>query len=195
MQPPAQGVAGADRARLAGEHQEGGLEGVFDVVLVLEDGPAGGQDHRPVPRHQGLEGRLVARLGVSGQELAVAEADGRPVVEQVAEVPQGPPHCAACHECQSSPDRRPPRARFFVSCPSQYRIRETGRREPPDFLEKMGDYVQLREGAANNRGRTTNRTSARGIPYSSAYFCRRESIKGRWLGLEPVTCSIKVAGR
>ena len=57
MQPAAQGVAGADRAGLPGQHQEGGLEGVLDVVLVLQDGAAGGQDHRTVPRHQGLEGR------------------------------------------------------------------------------------------------------------------------------------------
>ena len=91
MQPAAQGVAGADRAGLPGQDQEGGLEGVLDVVLVPQDGAAGGQDHRAVPGDQGLEGGLVAVGGVTGQELAVAQADGRAVVEQVAEVPQGPP--------------------------------------------------------------------------------------------------------
>ncbi|MEJ7639241.1 MAG: hypothetical protein WKF75_15020 [Singulisphaera sp.] len=41
-----------DRAGLAGQDQEGRLEGVLDVVLVPQDRPAGRQDHRPVPGHQ-----------------------------------------------------------------------------------------------------------------------------------------------
>ena len=103
VQPAAQGVAGADRAGLPGQDQEGGLEGVLDVLLVPQHGAAGRQDHRAVPRHQGLEGRLVAGGGVSGQQLAVTQADGRAVVEQVAEVPQGPSYCQAARHCRRSP--------------------------------------------------------------------------------------------
>ncbi len=97
VQPAGQRVPGADRPRLAGQHQEGGLEGVLDVVLVPERGAAGGQDHRPVPRDDRLEGRLVAIGGEAGQELAVAEADGRAAAEQVAEVPQGASQRASGH--------------------------------------------------------------------------------------------------
>ena len=66
VQPAAQGVAGADRAGLPGQHQEGGLEGVLDVVLVLQHGAAGGQDHRAVAGDQGLEGGLVAGVRRNG---------------------------------------------------------------------------------------------------------------------------------
>ncbi len=103
MQPAAQRVAGADRARLARQHQEGGLERVLDVGLVLQDRTASGQDHRAVPRHQRLERRLLAIGRESSQELAVAQADGRAVAVQVAEVPQGASQRAAGHEWKSSP--------------------------------------------------------------------------------------------
>ena len=107
MQPAAQGVAGADRPRLPRQQQEGGLERVLDVLLVIEHGTAGGDDHRTVPRHQGRERRLVARGGIPGQELAVAEPDGRAVLEQVAQMPQASPHHAACHGCHPQANPRP----------------------------------------------------------------------------------------
>ena len=97
VQPAAQRVGGADRAGLPRQDEEGRLEGVLDVVLVLEDGAAGGQDHRAVTGHQRLEGGLVVRLGISGQELAITQPDGGAVVEQVAEVPHGPSQRAARH--------------------------------------------------------------------------------------------------
>ena len=81
VQPAAQRVAGADRAGIPGQNQEGGLEGVLDAVLVAQDGAAGGQNHGPVPRHQGLDGRLVVGAGVAREQLSVAEADGRAVAE------------------------------------------------------------------------------------------------------------------
>ena len=52
---------------------------------------------------QGREGRLVARVGVAGQELRIAEPDGRAVAEQITEVPQGPPHRQAARHRRRSP--------------------------------------------------------------------------------------------
>ena len=56
-------------------------------MLVFQDGPAGRQNHRPMPRHQRLERRLIAGLGIASQELAVAETDGSALEKQVAEMP------------------------------------------------------------------------------------------------------------
>jgi hypothetical protein len=77
VQPATQRVAVTDRTSLAGQDKKSGLEGVFDVVVALQDGTTGGRDHRAVPRHQGGEGRPVVRGDVSGQELAVGETHGR----------------------------------------------------------------------------------------------------------------------
>ena len=108
VQPAAQRVAGADRAGRTRQDQEGGLECVLDVVLLLQHGAAGGQDHRAMPRDQGLEGGLVAVGDIPGQELAIAESDRAAVVEQVAEVPQGAPQYADGHDAPLSecPARR-----------------------------------------------------------------------------------------
>ena len=108
VQPAAQGVAGADRSGLTCQDEEGGLEGVLDVVLVPEDGAAGGQDHGAMAGDQGLEGGLVAVGDIPGQELAIAESDRAAVVEQVAEVPQGAPQYADGHDAnpRECPARR-----------------------------------------------------------------------------------------
>ena len=104
MQPAAQRVAATDRSGLARQDEERRLEGVLDVVLVPQDGAAGGRDHRPVPRHQGGEGRPVAVGGIAGQELTVAQADGRPDSEEVAQVSQGRPRCHDVgHDSSASP--------------------------------------------------------------------------------------------
>src|SRR5262249_26402769 len=65
------------RARLAGEDQEAGLEGVLGVLLVAEHPPADAQDHGAVAAHQGLEGRLVAAAQEPLQELAIRQAAQR----------------------------------------------------------------------------------------------------------------------
>ena len=72
-QPPSDLVV-PDRAGLAGQDEERRLEGVLGVVRVAEDAPADGQDHRPVPRHQGRERRLVA----PGDEPPEQRGVGRP---------------------------------------------------------------------------------------------------------------------
>ena len=88
MEPAAQGIAGVDRARLAGQDQERGLESVLRIVVVAQDGAAGRRDHRPVPRHQGREGRAIVRCGIAAQQLPVADPDRRTASEEVAEVLQ-----------------------------------------------------------------------------------------------------------
>ena len=69
------GVHSAPRIRaFRSQHKKGGLESVFSGVLVVEDIPADAEDHRPMPLHQGLEGRLrITSLlgGESRQQLGV----------------------------------------------------------------------------------------------------------------------------
>ena len=69
VQPATERVLHPERPRLAGQHEEGGLEGVLGGMLVAEDAPADAEDHRPVPLHQGLEGRLGAVLVPGGEPL------------------------------------------------------------------------------------------------------------------------------
>ena len=109
VQPAAQGVAAPDRAGLPGQDEEGGLKGVLDVVLVPEDGPAGGQDHRPVPSHQGLERHLVLRAGVSGQELPVPEPDDRPAPKRSRRCRNAVPNAALAMRSAPSDASRPAR--------------------------------------------------------------------------------------
>ena len=91
VQPAAQGLADADRPCLSGQDEERGLEGVLNVVLVPQDGPTSGQDHRSVPRHQGLKRLPILRSGVPRQELAVGQTDDRPAAEKFAQVLHGCP--------------------------------------------------------------------------------------------------------
>ena len=58
MEPGAERVADPERAGLAGEDEEDGLEGVLGLVLVAERGAADAPDHRPVALDQQGEGRL-----------------------------------------------------------------------------------------------------------------------------------------
>ncbi len=51
MEPTGHGIGLAQRAGLAGQDQERGLEGVLGVVSVMEDLAADAQHHRPVPLH------------------------------------------------------------------------------------------------------------------------------------------------
>ena len=80
--------APADRAGPAGQHEEGGLEGVLRIVGVMKDAPADPQHHRAVPGHQLLEGRLrglIAPRGEPLQELRIGHRPGRAEVEQPME--------------------------------------------------------------------------------------------------------------
>ena len=67
MEPGAQRVSNPERARLLDQGQEGGLEGILDIIRIAECIPADAEDHRPVPLDQGREGQL-GGLAVLGRE-------------------------------------------------------------------------------------------------------------------------------
>jgi hypothetical protein len=87
MQPGTEALAIAERIQPQGEHQKGGLEGVFGIVSVLEHAPANAQDHRSVQRHQGFETRRITTLAETLAELllphphdgSAAEERGEPI--------------------------------------------------------------------------------------------------------------------
>ena len=93
VEPVAQQVGIADRARLPSQDQEDGLEGVFGVVAVAQELTADTEHHRAVPRHQGREGRLagVALRGEPLQELPVGKAGDRAAVEERPDLPDHRP--------------------------------------------------------------------------------------------------------
>ena len=62
------------RAGLAHQDQEGRLEGILGVGLVAEHAAADAQYHRPVPPHQGFEGRLVTLTDVALEQLGIEQA-------------------------------------------------------------------------------------------------------------------------
>ena len=86
VQPGADRVPHPERAAPAGQDQERRLEGVPGVVLVAQDGPAGAQDHRPVPLDQGREGQLgglAAPRREALQQLPVRQPDPVPARKRV----------------------------------------------------------------------------------------------------------------
>jgi hypothetical protein len=74
-----------DRPSTAGEHEEGGLEGILRVMLVAQDRPANAEHRRAVPLDQGGEGHL-AHLAAPGreqiQQLPVRPLSDRAYVEE-----------------------------------------------------------------------------------------------------------------
>ena len=66
----------------AEKDQERRLEGVFDVVRIVEPAAADSQNHRAVPCDQFRKGRLIAVGEESLQELALAEAGQCPVAKE-----------------------------------------------------------------------------------------------------------------
>ena len=58
-------------------------------LRVAEDAPADAQDHRPVPRHQRLEGRGVALVDEPLEELRVGEPGDRPSANKPVDLSQG----------------------------------------------------------------------------------------------------------
>ncbi len=91
IQPGGEPVGVAEGVGLAGQDEEGGLEGVLGEVAVGEELPAEAQDHRAVPGHQRGEGGLgvglVAAVAEAFDELAIGERGGGAAVEQRAELP------------------------------------------------------------------------------------------------------------
>ncbi len=89
VQPTGDGIAFLDRMGPPHEHEEGRLERVLGLVLVAQNAPTGPQDHRRVPRDQGLERGLVATVRKAFQELSVRQPPDRPRVKERVQVPQG----------------------------------------------------------------------------------------------------------
>ncbi len=67
VQPAPDRLTVADRNRSPSQNQEDGLEGVVNIVRVVEHVAAHAHHHRPVPRHQGFKSQI-ARLVTTGQE-------------------------------------------------------------------------------------------------------------------------------
>jgi hypothetical protein len=66
-------------------------------VAVVENPPADAQDHRPVTRRQGLEGRLVRPLREPPEQLAVRQPGDRPQCQKTIEPPTIGPFQVASH--------------------------------------------------------------------------------------------------
>ena len=74
-----------DRARPPDQCEERRLKGILGVVRVVEHAPAEPQHHRPVPRHQRLERRILA-VEEPPQQLAVGQRSQGPGAEQRLQV-------------------------------------------------------------------------------------------------------------
>ncbi len=86
---------------LADQYDEGGLEAVFRVGLVVQDTAANTQDHRPVPPHQCREGGLVPLPDETLQQLAVGHAPLFVVGHGPAQVLEKRCQCFDCHRNRS----------------------------------------------------------------------------------------------
>ncbi len=90
VEPVAQQVGVADRAGLARQDEEDGLEGVLGVVSVAQELPANAQHHRAMAGYERGEGGLadgIAAGDESIEELAVGQPGDRAAIEQRAELP------------------------------------------------------------------------------------------------------------
>ena len=87
MQPAGQGLRLADRGGIAGQHQEGGLEGVLGIVLVAQDVTADAPDEPSVPLDQGGEGVFLVVGREALQQLRVAQVSGSLPNDQPARSP------------------------------------------------------------------------------------------------------------
>jgi hypothetical protein len=88
VQPGGQAGGVADRLRAAGQDEDGGLEGDFDVIRVVQQASADPTDERTVAGDQGGKGRLgldvvgCCSILVAFEQLSVAEAGDRARLEQ-----------------------------------------------------------------------------------------------------------------
>ena len=86
MKPSADPIAIADRGGAADQDQERGLEGVLDVSLVAKHAATDAQDHRPMPRDQSGERRLVAPGYVTPQQRTLGQSRHGSAVEQAVKL-------------------------------------------------------------------------------------------------------------
>ncbi len=71
VEPASQDVAVANRFRVLDQDQECGLEGIFDVVFVVEDVPANAEHHPPMPVDDRLESRFITSSEKSIEKLVL----------------------------------------------------------------------------------------------------------------------------
>ena len=98
VQPRAEPVRLPQRPGLAGEEQEGGLEGVLGVVRVAEHLTADAQDQGPMPLQERDKGRLVPLRDELLQQAAVALLVRSRRTGQVAEIAKNARQRLTCHE-------------------------------------------------------------------------------------------------
>jgi hypothetical protein len=84
VEPTGYGMTQADRAGLANEEQERGLEGILGVVRVAEHVLADTEHHRAMALDQGGEGgrRFIARAGEVLHQLPIGQAGERSLLEE-----------------------------------------------------------------------------------------------------------------
>jgi hypothetical protein len=93
---------------LDGQDQKRGLESVFDLVAIAEDGAADSKHHRSMPRQERGEGELDGLVVAAEprskplQELAVAQGGRRPALEKRREVFRYRAGWSGVHEPRSS---------------------------------------------------------------------------------------------
>jgi hypothetical protein len=83
------------RFRFLGQDQKDSLAGVFGVGLRMQHPPANPMNHRRMPAYDSGKGGLIRRLGISGQERAIAENHFGP--ERPRHFGQNR-RCSSCHD-------------------------------------------------------------------------------------------------
>jgi hypothetical protein len=74
VEPARQRSQLAERRCLKGQRQEGGLESVLSILVVLEQVTAHAPDQSAMPPHQFRKCRLIVPIRESLQQLAIQEA-------------------------------------------------------------------------------------------------------------------------
>jgi hypothetical protein len=107
MEPADDCLALADFRGAAGEHQEGGLEGVLGVLVVVQDVLAHAQDQPPVPLHQGGEGGGIPVFAEPLDQLGVRQVIGGLGAHRLAEAAEDRVKLFGGHEQSFSQTLRP----------------------------------------------------------------------------------------
>jgi hypothetical protein len=101
VEPAAQRFLPGDRPGLAGEDEEGRLEGVLGVVRVAQHPLADAEHRGPVAPHQGRKRGRVCLAEEARQEIAVREFPSELRTDQSAQVRQDDLLLAVQHEVPS----------------------------------------------------------------------------------------------
>src|SRR5205807_8007564 len=97
-QPTTYRVALGNRACLAREHQEGGLEGVLGILLMAQHAPAHSKHHRPITLHQGCKRLFIPLRQEPLEQMAVANISSIGGGNEPADVMEDSASRAVCHK-------------------------------------------------------------------------------------------------